>query len=62
MLRTLISVAVGVSVLLGALAPTFMPTSASAYYYHHRYYRYHYDGHYYNHPGHYHHYHRHHTW
>jgi len=49
MKRLLISCAVGFGVLLGALAPTFVPTPASAYYYHHRHYRYHHHHHYYNH-------------
>jgi hypothetical protein len=57
---TLISFAVGASVLLGALAPTFVSTSASAYYYHHRHYpsrygNYYHHGHYYRHRGYYHH-------
>ena len=44
MRRLLISSAIGLGVLFGALAPTFVPTPASAYYYgyrpyyHHRYY------------------------
>jgi hypothetical protein len=42
--------------LLGALAPSFVPTPASAYYYHHRYYHHRYYHHryygyrYYHHP------------
>src|SRR6185312_5386282 len=50
MRRLLISSAIGLGVLFGALAPTFVPTPASAYYYgyrpyyhhryHHRYYGY----------------------
>ena len=35
MRRALIGFAVGLTVLLGALAPTFVSTPASAYYYHH---------------------------
>jgi hypothetical protein len=40
MRRLLISSAIGLGVLFGALAPTFVPTPASAFYYHHRYYGY----------------------
>jgi len=35
MRRLLISSAIGLGVLFGALAPTLVPTPASAYYYHH---------------------------
>lgn len=56
MRRALISFAVGLTVLLGALAPTFVSTPASAYYYHHRYYPYRYDGHYYRYRHHHHYY------
>ena len=38
MRRLLISSAIGLGVLFGTVAPTFVPTPASAYYYHHRYY------------------------
>jgi len=50
MRRLLISSAIGLGVLFGALAPTFVPTPASAYYYryrpyyHHRYYHHRYYG------------------
>jgi hypothetical protein len=44
MRRLLISSAIGLGVLFGALAPTFVPTTASAYYYHHRYYHHRYYG------------------
>jgi hypothetical protein len=57
MRQTLICFAIGVSLLLGALALTFVPTSASA---HHptRYGRYYHHGHYYRHRGYYHHHYR----
>ena len=66
MRQTLISFAVGVSLLLGALATTFVPTSASAqhhtryghYYHQGHYYPYRYNGHYYNHRSYYHHHYR----
>ena len=66
MRQTLISFAVGVSLLLGALAMTFLPTSASAqhptryghYYHQGHYYPYRYHGHYYRHRGYYHHHYR----
>jgi hypothetical protein len=38
MRRLLISSAIGLGVLFGAMAPALVPTTASAYYYHHRYY------------------------
>jgi hypothetical protein len=38
MRRLLISSAIGLGILFGASAPTFVPTPASAYYYHHRHY------------------------
>ncbi len=54
MKRLLITCALGLG-LLGAFAPTFEPTPASAYYYRHHYYPYRYHGHYYRyrHAGHY---------
>jgi hypothetical protein len=64
MRQTLISFAVGVSLLLGTLATTFVPTSASAYYHHQRhgypsrYRNYYHQGHYYRHRGYYHHHYR----
>jgi hypothetical protein len=48
MQRSLI-VAVGLGLLFGALAPTFVPAPASAYYYHHRYYHHRYYRPYYHH-------------
>jgi hypothetical protein len=58
MRRLLISSAIGLGVLFGALAPTFVPTSASAYYYHHRYYHHRYHHHrYYGYRPYYRHYH-----
>jgi hypothetical protein len=63
----LISFAVGVSSLFGALATTFVPTSASAqhnttryghYYHQGHYYPYRCHGHYYRHRGYYHHHYR----
>jgi hypothetical protein len=57
MRRLLISSAIGLGVLFGALAPTFVPTPASAYYYHHRYYHHRYYRHrYYGHRPYYRHY------
>jgi hypothetical protein len=44
MRRLLISSAIGLGVLLSALAPTVVPTPASAWYYHHRYYHHRYYG------------------
>ena len=57
MRQTLISFAVGVSLLLGTLATTFVPTSASAQH-HTRYGHYYHHGHYYRHRGYYHHHYR----
>jgi hypothetical protein len=48
--------------LLGALAPSFVPTPASAYYYHHRYYHHRYYHHRYYGYRYYHHRHRHCWW
>jgi hypothetical protein len=62
MRRLLISSAIGVGVLFGALAPTFVPTPASAYYYHHRYYHHRYYHHRYYGYRYYHHRHRHCWW
>jgi hypothetical protein len=68
MRRFLISLVVGLSVLSGTFATTFVPTPASAWYYHHRYYHhryyhhryygYRYHHHYYYHHRYYHHRHR----
>jgi hypothetical protein len=55
MRRLLISSAIGLGVLFGALAPTFVPTPASAYYYHHRYYHHRYHHRYYGYRPYYHH-------
>src|SRR5215470_16032930 len=56
MRRLLITSAIGLGVLFGALAPTFVPTPASAYYYHHRYYHHRYYHHrYYGYRPYYHH-------
>ena len=56
MRRLLISSAIGLGVLFGALAPTFVPTPASAYYYHHRYHHHRYHHHrYYGYRPYYHH-------
>jgi hypothetical protein len=52
MQRSLICCAVGLGLLFGAFAPTFVPTPASAYYhryYHHRYYHPYYHHRYYHH-------------
>jgi len=62
MRRLLITSAVGLSMLLGALAPSFVPTPASAYYYHHRYYHHRYYHHRYYGYRYYHHRHRHCWW
>jgi hypothetical protein len=54
MRRHFITIAVGLGVLFGAVAPTLAPTPASAYYYyHHRYYHHRYYHHRYYHHRHY---------
>ena len=62
MRRLLISSAVGLGVLFGAVAPSFVATPASAYYYHHRYYHHRYYHHRYYGYRYYHHRHRHCWW
>jgi hypothetical protein len=62
MRRLLISMAIGLGVLSGAFATTFVPTQASAYYYRHHYYHHRYYPYRYYHHRYYHHRHRHCWW